>query len=370
MTKRIIQTVVTASLYIIPIRSTVPSISPSISTLKHPDLPITGPMFHPNELEKLLDFDMPHPDRSKQPSVKPTPEFTTKCHYILRIYACTHKSFSPSPRVTHISPCVYAIPSRTATSPILSQISPYDQLNACKKRCNNMVSKPREIHVNELCRKCCPHQLGAEKKLKQFEALVPDRGENEDVNVNEVMNPITTEDWVESGDQIERRVKALTWTETKTPSGRKPQPQSEPAPTAQNTSQIPEKDPTFEQISDSVISNDTLCKKERRVVARPSAPNGEAPLAAKAGEKRFLSRIHSPFSESELGSTSESMAEALAEGVWIGKESAENGGKASEERNGKWEKVRGDLDWEIVSDEESEEKESWREDGEWVNVNQ
>jgi hypothetical protein len=320
-------------------------------------------MFNPKELEKLLNFDMPHRNRSNQPGVNSTPDFTSKCHYTLRIYTCTHKSFSQSPRITHISPCLYGVSSSTTASPILSQISPYEQLNASKKRCNNMASKPREIQINELCSKCRPHNLGAEKKLRDFERLVPDRGDNGEVRGNEVLNSTTTEDWGGSFDEIERGLKALTLTETPA------MPESEPALTSQNVSQIPAKEQILEQPSDSQVSDDTLGKKERWAVAGPSAPNGEAPLAVRVGKKGLLSTILWPFGNSEEASTPESITGGnIAEGDKVGKESAENGGKTS--GKGKWVKVRDDLDWEVVSDEERKEKKLWRDEAEWVNIGQ
>jgi hypothetical protein len=315
-------------------------------------------MFNPKELEKLLNFNMPHPNRSNQPSVNPTPDSTNKCHYTLRIYTCTHKSFSQSPRITHIS-------SSTTTSPTLSQISPYDRLIASKKRCNNMASKPREIQIKELCSKCRPLNLGAEKKLRNFERLVPDRGNNGEVRENEVLNSTTTEDWGGSTDEIERSLMALALTET--PAA----PESEPASTSQNISQIPAKEPILEQPSDSQVSDDTLGKKERWAVAGTSAPNGEAPLAVKVGKNGLLSRILWPFGSSEEASTPESIADGhIAEEGKAGKESAENRGKTG--GKGKWVKVREDPDWDVVSDEEREreEKKLWRDEGEWVNLGQ
>jgi hypothetical protein len=312
-------------------------------------------MFNPKELEKLLNFDIPHPNRSNQLSVNPTPDFTNKCHYTLRIYTCTHKSFSQSPRITHISPCLYGVSSSTTTSPILTQSSPYDQLNASKKRCNNMASKPREIQINELCSKCRPLNLGAKKKLRDFERLVPDRGGNREVRGNEVLNSTTTGDWGGSADEIEQGLKALTLTETPTA------PESEPTLTSQNVSQIPAKEPILEQPSDSQVSDDALGKKERWAVAGPSAPNGEAPLAVKVGKKGLLSRILWPLGNSEEASTPESITE----------ESAENGVKTGGKC--KWVKVREDPDWDVVSDEERKErkeKKLWRDKGERVNVGQ
>lgn len=323
-------------------------------------------MFNPKELEKLLNFDMPRSNRSNQSSVNSTSDFTNKCHYTLRIYTCTHKSFSQSPCITHISPCLYGVSSSITTSPTLSQISPYDRLIARKKRCNNMASKPREIQIKELCSKCRPLNLGAEKKLRDFERLVPDRGDNGEVRGNEVLNSTTTEDWGGSTDEIERGLKALALMET--PAA----PESEPASTSQNISQIPAKEPILEQPSDSRVSDDTLGKKERWAVAGPSAPNGEAPLAVKVGKNGLLSRILWPFGSSEEASTPESITDGhIAEDGKAGKESAENRGKTG--GKGKWVKVREDPDWDVVSDEESkerEEKKLWRDEVEWVNLGQ
>jgi hypothetical protein len=320
-------------------------------------------MFSSKELQDFLNFDMPHPNKS----ATVTPDFTNKCHYTLRIYTCTHKSFLPTPRITHVSPCLYyAVPA----THFLSDLSPYYLLNESKRRCSNMASKPKEIHINEPCSKCRPHNLGVDKKLRAFEVMTPN-GEQKGEVREEVFNSIYFADGEGSAHEIERGLKALSLTETETPSVPKlqlhpePEPEPEPALTAQDVNELPENEPILEQPSDSEISTDTHGKKESWVDICPSVANGEAAPGAKSSRKGLLSRIFKPFGPF----APDTIAEETVEEVKTEAESAADGRKTGEGKGKGWVKVKDDLDWEVVNDERKEGT-LWKDEGKWINVNQ
>jgi hypothetical protein len=298
---------------------------------------------------------MPHPNSSTA-QLASAADFTTKCHYTLRLYTCTHKSFLPVPRITHVRTCPNYVPS----NPTLSDHSPTYLLNASKHRCNNMASKPKEIHLSELCSKCRPYSLGVEKQLRDFETLVTEEnvpkreeGEERHTSRSEMNSSIG---WGVSSDEIERVVNAPTQTGTLTQSA--PEPPFPPPLSLK----IPESEPILEQPSDSSISTDTPGKRERWVGVCPSVENGEAASSlnlTKRGGGGLFSKIFKPrvSGKSEEVKTMERVKEDNIE------EEGKGSGKG-------WVSVKDDPDWEALSAEEREEKTLWKDDGEWVNVKQ
>jgi hypothetical protein len=217
-----------------------------------------------------------------------------------------------------------------------------------------MASKPKEVHINELCSKCRPHNLGVDKKLRAFEVTAPGGDQKGEVREDEVFNSTYFADREGSADEIERGLKALKLTEIETPSVPKPQPQpeSEQALTSQNISKLPENKPILEQPSDSEISTDIQGKKERWVGVCPSVANGEAAPGAILGKKGLFSRIFKPFGGIAPDIITE---EKTVEEVKAKAKGAADGGKTGEGRSKGWVKVKDDPDWEVVSDEEGKE---------------
>jgi hypothetical protein len=310
-------------------------------------------MMTSKELEKLLTFDMPKRSIPRSTSTQ-TPDFATKCHYTLRIYACTHKSFLPTPRITHVSPCLYAVPS--STSPILNDLSAHQLLTASNKRCDNLASAPKELYLDEVCSKCQPHPRGTEKKLRNLETLT-----------NTEQTATTTEDLDGSADEIERGLQALTLNSTPSTS----QPATKPTLKleTENINNIAAIEPLIEQPTDSEVSTppDMQPKKERWVDVCPSVPNGVAPGASVAN-KGLLSKIFSPFGRSDGVSTAEKTAEHRpVEEAKVERENGVGVAKTGKKKSA-WIKVKEDPDWEVVTDEERKDKVSWKDEGEWVNV--
>jgi hypothetical protein len=305
-------------------------------------------MFSAKELQDLLSFNMVQPNRSNFPSPA-TPDFSTKCHYTLQIYTCNHKSFLPTHRITHVSACLYADTANLLTS----DLSPSYPLNGNKHRCNNMASKPREVHVNELCSKCRPHTLGMGKKLRDFERLANSKGERGEVSGVNAFDSTSHQDGEGSADEIERGLKTLTLSETKTPSV----PQFQPGPaltlTTQNISKIPANEPVVEQPSGSEHSTDTQGRDERWVDVCPSVASEEGTPGAGSETRGLLSRIFRPFGASipDAIAQDKTVEGFKVEGEGSGKDVKAVGGR----KDRGWVKVKDDPDWEIVSEEERKE---------------
>ncbi|KAE9379404.1 hypothetical protein N431DRAFT_526497, partial [Stipitochalara longipes BDJ] len=298
----------------------------------------TTAMIKPKELEELLGPEMP---KKSIPRLAPnqTPNFATKCHYTIRIYACTHKSFLPTPLITHLAPCLYAVPLTTSL-----------------------------LHLNELCSKCRPHPLGTEKKLRKFETLMnaEQKGEVSDI---EAQISATTENLGGSADSIERGLKALNLAPTPSAS----QPAAKPALRliTENIYKVPAIEPTIEQPTDSDITTptDIQPKKDRWVDLCPSVANGEVAASAKVVNRSIFSRIFRPFGRGDRGSFTESIAEdQTVEEARAEYEIGVNGTKTGERSGAGWVKVKKDPDWEVMSDEEGKEKILWKDEGEWVDV--
>ena len=217
-----------------------------------------------------------------------------------------------------------------------------------------MASKPKQIHINEMCSKCRPHTLGANKKMRQFETLFE---EKEEVGGKELLDSKTIEDWTGSADEIEHGLKALTLTEA--------WPQSETKPalhaTTENVKKIEDCEQMVEQPTDSEVDtpSDLQGRKERWVDVYPSVANGEPALSAKLSHRGLFSRIFRPFGKSEHVSEIEGAKEKKG---WNDVKKEGDGGKTMEEGKGK-----DDPDCEVVSGEEKEEM-LWKDEGEWVNV--
>lgn len=212
-----------------------------------------------------------------------------------------------------------------------------------------MASKPKEIHINEMCSKCRPHTLGASKKVRAFETLAEER---EEVSRKELLDSMTIKDWDGSAQEIERGLKALTLSDSR--------PKAKPEPALHLTTESVKKvegcEPMIKQPTDEEIEtpSDLQGKKQRWVDVCSSVTNGELAPSAKLSHRGVFSRIFRPFGRSEG-------AEVEITGNEKGVENA---------RSNAWVKVKDDPAWEIVSDEEGKEKKLWKDEGEWVNLHQ
>jgi hypothetical protein len=310
-------------------------------------------MMTSKELEKLLTFDMPKRSIPRSTSTQ-APNFANKCHYTLRIYVCTHKSFLPTPRITHVSPCLYAVPN--STSPILNDLSAHQLLTASNKRCDNLASTPKELYFDEVCSKCRSRPRGTEKKKNNLETLT-----------NPERTATTTEYLLGSADEIERDLQALTLTST--PSASQPATKPTLKLETENINSIAAVEPLIEQPTDSEVSTppNMQPKKERWADVSPSVPNGVAP-GARAANKGLLSKIFSPFGRSDGGSAAEKTAEHRpVEEAKVERENGVGVVKTGKKKSA-WIKVKEDPDWEVMTDEERKDNISWKDEGEWANV--
>jgi len=179
----------------------------------------------------------------------------------------------------------------------------------------------------------------------------------------------TTDDPAGSADEIEQGLKALTLDPTLSAS----QPSAKPdlKLEIETLDKGPAIEPMIEQPSDSDVKTppDMQPKKDRWVDICPSVANGEAAPGAKGTNRSLFSSIFRPFRKTGDVSASENTAgDQTAEKTKGDNENAVNGAKTGEEKGERWIKVKEDPDWEAVSDEERKEKISWKDEGEWVNV--
>lgn len=92
------------------------------------------------------------------------PDFTKKCHFTIQLYPCGHKTWLNKPRIRHIHPyCLLAYP---ADPLIPTKVKEQGGNKSSKTRCTNMASKPKEVHMTEICSSCEPFVFdwGGEKK--------------------------------------------------------------------------------------------------------------------------------------------------------------------------------------------------------------
>ncbi|KUJ21197.1 uncharacterized protein LY89DRAFT_729988 [Mollisia scopiformis] len=134
----------------------------------------------PQEIRRSSKRQKPLPKVSNEmPTEKSSdipPDFTKRCHYILQIYTCGHKTWLNKPRIQHMHPfCMFAYMA-TEGDKTKSDV----KYRFHKLRCTNMSTQPKELHMAEVCAKCRPIELGVAgvtKQLREYESLVDGKGQ-------------------------------------------------------------------------------------------------------------------------------------------------------------------------------------------------
>lgn len=184
-----------------------------------------------------------------------------------------------------------------------------------------MAAKPKEVRTGEACSRCRPATLGVNKRLREFELLVPESSkkgnegaEARDKNASKAneKNESTESvgDWGVKAEELEQDLKSFgPFLQLTAPlSASKQQEKNEPAVEAPTKSAIPIPAPipiterNLEQLSDSVTPTSIQERNERWVDICPPSAIGEAAPSAKltAEGGSIISRIFCPFGGSSL----------------------------------------------------------------------